>query len=74
MVVVIAGADDLTVADPEHEDGRQRVRLSRTGVSALMFELGDDDLGVGALVDDDVGYPAAALRTGIGWPGARGRR
>lgn len=69
MVVVVAGADDLPVADTEHEDGRQRVPLSRAGVSALIFELGDDDLGIDCLVDDDVGDPAALWRPGVGGPG-----
>jgi hypothetical protein len=49
MVVVVAGADDLTVADAQHEDGRQRVRLSSAGIGSLIFELGDDDLGIGSI-------------------------
>jgi hypothetical protein len=68
MVEVVAGADDLTVADTEHEDGRQREWLSSAGDSALIFELGDDDLGIGCLVDCDVGWPTALWRTGVGWP------
>ena len=58
VVEVVAGADDLTVADPEHEDAGQRERLSGVGGGSLVFELGDDDLGVGRLVDGDVGWPA----------------
>src|ERR1700677_2421838 len=63
MVVVVAGFDDLPVADAHHEDGGQRVRLSAVAGS-LVFELGDDDLGIGRLVDPDVAYLAARPGTG----------
>jgi hypothetical protein len=47
VVEVVAGVDDLTVADTEHEDAGQRERLSGVGDGSLIFELGDDDFGVG---------------------------
>jgi hypothetical protein len=72
VVVVVAGADDLAVADAEHEDGGQRVRLSSVGRGSLVFELGDDDLGIGCLVDRDVAHPAA--RPGPAWPGSASAR
>jgi hypothetical protein len=66
MVVVVAGADDLAVADAEHEDSGQHSRLPGAVGDLLVLELGDDDLGVGCLVDGDVSDPAV-------WPGRPGR-
>src|SRR2546423_2194709 len=68
MVEVVAGADDLSVTDTQHEDAGHREGLSSVGDGSLIFELGDDDLGVGCLVDGDVGWPTVQPRTGVGWP------
>jgi hypothetical protein len=66
MVEVVAGADDLAVAHPEHEDAGQDERLSGAGDGAPVLELGDDHLRIGRLVDDDVGRAAVQSRTGVG--------
>ena len=62
MVEVVAGADDLAVAHPKHEDAGQNERLSGVSDGALILELGDDDLGIGGLVDGDVGRPTLQPR------------
>ena len=66
MVEVVSRADDLAVADPEHEDPGQRERLPGVGRGSLVLELGDDHLGVGRLVDGDVGRPAVQRGAGAG--------
>src|SRR5262249_2150626 len=67
MVEVVSRADDLAVADPEHEDARQRERLPGVGDGSLIFELGNDHLGIGRLVNGDVGRPAAQRGACAGW-------
>jgi hypothetical protein len=58
MVEVVSRADDLAIADPEHEDAGQRERLPGVGHGSSIFELGDDHLGIGRLVNGDVGRAA----------------
>lgn len=58
MVEIVTGADDLPVADTEHEDGRECEGFAGVGDAPPVFELGDDDLRIGRVVDGDVGGPA----------------
>src|SRR5260370_20308103 len=67
VVGVVAGADDLSVSDADHEDAGQRERLAGTGNGAPVLGLGHDDLRVRGLVDGDVGR----LGTHITVPRAR---
>jgi hypothetical protein len=67
MVDVVAGFDDLTVADAEHEDAGKAECLVGAGDGSLVFKLGDDDLRVGGVVDDDVGGLAVQLKPAGPW-------